>query len=282
MFKCLVKRSPVSKTFCRKYSSTRVDILPEIRSYMKPVVNQVLDSKDDEVLKKKLNFLGFKKCTRMNVAPKLLLEQLNGDNVFSIITKQLKDPWDYYWLNIRKNGNDVDKWHESMIELEKLNSPYQMDMCWMRMQGFVNPKVETFNLLLKMYAYYGRVHEFAYLFDDLRRCYQFGTANEESWNHYLRMFYNLRAFYYCDIVIKAIKGSKFNVDPELEAKIAEDRKTENREEYEAWLDDENRERPALLKYGEQYIAEKEKEIFGTLKQTIQPPLEWLVVEELSE
>jgi len=267
------------------FQSQKIDIDPEIRKLLKPTVLKVLDGKDDEFLKKKINFLGFKLTTRLNTAPVLLLEQLNNENVFSIITKQLKNPWEYYWEDVKQCGSDANKWVEAMLELEKLNSPYQMGMCYLKMQGYINPPLEVFNILFRTYSNYARLHEFAFLFDDLNRCYHFARPNVDTWISFVKMFCNMKAYYFADLVLGQMKSSKHTPSPELVKEISEGLATQEKAlgEIEEWMDNDNKgEVPSILKYGYDFVKTKQQEIFDTFPQTIQPPLEWLTVKEVKE
>jgi len=177
------------------------------------------------------------------------------------------------------------KWVESMLELETLKSPYQMDMCWMKMQGYINPPIEVFQCLFRTYAYYGRVHEFSQLFDDLNRCYQFAKPNAESWNYFVKLFCNLKSYYFADLVITHMKNKKIQVNADLLKEVEQGIVVEEQAlpVVEKWLQDGQKgDPPEILKYGFDYVATKEREIIDTVPQSIQPPLEWLVVKEVKE
>jgi len=172
-----------------------------------------------------------------------------------------------------------------MKELETLKSPYQMDMCWKKMQGYINPPVEIFNVLFKTYSDYGRIHEFACLFDDLHRCYQFGKPNRDSWHYFLKMFCNMKSYYFADLVCGHMKGVKVQIDPELLKEVEQGAAEQEKSlpEIEKWMNEGKKgEPPSVLKTGFDFIKQKEKELYETIPQSIQPPLDWLKVKEVTE
>jgi len=120
-----------------------VALFPELRKILKPQVVQILEQKGDELLIKKLNFIGPEGVSRLNCASLLILNTLSDENCFRIMSQELMDTWDYYWLKIKDSQDDPEKWMDNMKEVEHL--PYVMDKCWSRMQIHgVNPTLEHY------------------------------------------------------------------------------------------------------------------------------------------
>eukprot|EP00818_Percolomonas_sp_WS_P001570 CAMPEP_0117438826 /NCGR_PEP_ID=MMETSP0759-20121206/2254_1 /TAXON_ID=63605 /ORGANISM="Percolomonas cosmopolitus, Strain WS" /LENGTH=292 /DNA_ID=CAMNT_0005230531 /DNA_START=778 /DNA_END=1656 /DNA_ORIENTATION=+ len=136
------------------YSLSTVALFPELRKILKPQVIQILEQKGDELLIKKLNFIGPEGVSRLNCASNLILKTLSDENCFRIMSQELMDSWDYYWLKIKESGNNADKWMENMKEVEDL--PFIMDKCWNRMQlNGVNPTLDHYLVYINCMGRFG-------------------------------------------------------------------------------------------------------------------------------
>lgn len=120
-----------------------VSLFPEIKNVLKNEVVDTLEKKGDELLIRKLNFIGPEGVSRLNCASNVVLATLSDENCFRIMSQELMDNWDYYWLHIKGSGSDPDKWLDNLKEVDHL--PFVMDKCFNRMQLHgVNPTVDHY------------------------------------------------------------------------------------------------------------------------------------------
>jgi len=168
-----------------------------IRRFLKPSVLNFLDKKVDDLLKTKINLIGFKVAARLNCASTLLLKQITGENLIRVLKNQTKEPWNYYWVDVLKNGKDPNKWGASLKEIEKLNAPIVADFCFMSMtQNGVYPQVEHYNVIFRLFAKYGLVRIMFEYYDDLSRANEHYKPNDDSLNAFLFAFIQRGEFYF--------------------------------------------------------------------------------------
>jgi len=153
----------------------------------------------------------------LNVAPPSLLKNLNSENLFRVIAKQLPNNWTYYWFEKRKNGKDPKKWLESLEELYNDDNGRVMDLCYRNIYGAAFAGVfrtnEHLNLVLKQKVREGRPYDAAIHFDYLRRGNRKTTdpveakkytINRESWDLTAMIFLDLKEYELCKCIVDAI------------------------------------------------------------------------------
>lgn len=230
-------RQVVAQQIFRSYASQTNDsstgLNPELRALLKPEVLKKVESKTDTVLFKKLNFLGKNIVIRLNIAPQLFLDNLSSDNVFRLL-KQLKDPWTYYWTEVKQNGNDSQKWLESLKEVQDM--PLVAERCFREMiMSNVYPSVEHFNQLFAINAKCGDAQIMSFNFDDVRRNNLEGSLDAESFNQQGLLWARKGNYYFAEQIIKQMKKKGMAVKPELEQQVAQlSKNNDEQESLEYW------------------------------------------------
>jgi len=277
----------------------KVELLPEIAKYLKPEVIEAINAKQDEKLVKKLNFVGKGLAIRLNVAKKVVLDELNGDTIFRVLKYDLMDPWDYYWEVICENGNDPEKWYKSMQEVAHL--PLVLDRCFysMSMHG-VYPTVKHYNLVLRSYIPFFLVQDLHLMVDRLRRFNlletEEGKENNETVNILLEFYLKLGLGYPAKLIAQYMKDKGFTMTEEnkkmyevemarYEEVLKQIPQTDPKDEFTI----ENIESFSQVfensAYGKYYseaykrMEEANKRLLETAEESVQPPLEKLVVKQ---
>jgi hypothetical protein len=235
----------------------------------------------------------------LNIARKSILDELSYRNVFRILTRELKDPWVYYWEDVRKNGNNSDKWLESLKEVNDL--PIVCELCFKTMlENGVYPMTVYHNQVLKAISPFLLFPEYHQRIDLMNRLITRDKVSAETFQILLDMYIQLGMHPFAEI-IKSIMDSKgFELAEDQKQRFAESEAEWNKYKEElAPEEEEGDEDKEDLKHLEQvlykdttdedhpYIAKakknkKEAEIkFSTykLKEQLQPPFAKLVVQE---
>jgi len=186
----------------------------EVRQNLKENVLKALDSKDDALLKKKLNLVGVKGSCRLNVASEEILAQINGENVLQVLKSELEDPWEYYWTKICKNGNSPDKWYNSLKELK--NNPAASCECMKQMMiNGVFPEKRHYHVVLDTLAEHLDTWHFSVEWDRFnRRSDTHDSPNGETYNILLKMLVLRNDFNIGLSVIDFMKKKKWTPNPE--------------------------------------------------------------------
>jgi len=97
-----IKKSYQVSTLIDPESEQVNGINKEIRDVLRKDVLEAIEEKDDKQFKKKLNYIGSSRAIILNVAPPSLLKNLNSENLFRVLSKQLPNNWSYYWFEKKK------------------------------------------------------------------------------------------------------------------------------------------------------------------------------------
>jgi len=126
-----------------------------------------------------------------------------------VLKKQTKEPWTFYWEDVKKNGTNAEKWTESLKEVESLNSPLVADFCFQAMyENGCYPILEHYNILFRMLAKFGNLRSMADYYDDLLRSNDFAKPNNETFNHFLKCLIQLGQFYFANKHLEFAKKKK--------------------------------------------------------------------------
>jgi len=256
-----------------------------VRNVLKPQVLEFFDAKEDLMLKKKMNFLGFRICCRLNVAPKLLLQSITGDNFFRIVTKQLNDPWNYYFHELRQNGASVDKWIECIKQTVEWDFPYHTSKAYFEfIIGGSDPDTKHYNLVLPHFAKHGLVHQLCDLFDDLERMNEHQKPDVESFNHALRVLVNMKLYPLAALQIEMMNKRKIKVLPEFDKVLSLCSSTEWADSTVDWFHKgcpATDKSPYVKELHDNY-AVLQNGLFESGRRGIQPPFELLTVQEIED
>jgi hypothetical protein len=212
MFKKLSKgkQIPLKKTVLPNRSYSTVKLSSDVKKYLKPEVIKYLESKEDSLLIQKVNYIAPEISVRLNVAPQLLLEQVDSENVYDILANQIVDVWEHYWYEVKKNGTDHAKWMASIKECIDLKLPYQTNICWLK--GVTTPgtyfKLEEYKVMFKYYATMGFYAEFALLFDDLYRIHQDSKPDQEVDALWVELLFTRKDYPHAKVVMEHFEEKK--------------------------------------------------------------------------
>jgi hypothetical protein len=258
-------------------TSNRVDLDEKVAKHLKPEVIKVINSKTDQLLIRKLNFIGPAMVVRLNVANDIILGALSQENCLRILTEELQDPWDYYWVHVKQNGSDVEKWMESMKEVKHL--PWVVTRCWTAMQrNGVFPHLEQYHVLFDALANIGDYMGVHDQFDALkRRNYHKKKPTEETYNLILALWINKGLYPLAKMAADLVAYRGFTVRPDVAAKLQELQSKWNEDADLDWYLGNVKEEPASVK---EYRDKEQKLLdnsFGLLEAYYQPPMEKLIV-----
>jgi hypothetical protein len=260
-------------------SATTVQLDPSIAKHLKPHVIQAINSKTDQLLIKKLNFVGVSVAVRLNTANKIVLQSLSQENCLRILTEELQDPWEYYWLVVRENGNDADKWLESLQEVKDL--PVVAHRCWIEMQkNGVYPKLQhyhTFFQTLSLTADYHALHQ---EFDAMkRRNIVKSKATEESYNLVLNLWLNKGLYPMAKLAADLCEFRGFAVSQENAARLEELKSKYDEDAAAEYFYGNIKEEPLGVKYAREAEARLRQNAKDMIESYYQPPMEKLVVKD---
>jgi len=246
----------------------------EVRQNLKDNVLKALDSKDDELLKKKLNLSGVHGSCRLNVANDAVLKEMNGENILTILKHQLEEPWLYYWTKIQKNGSDPSKWCESLKELT--NNPAASVECMKQMMiNGVFPEKRHYHVILDTLANHIDSWHFTQEWDRFnRRPDTNEKPDETTFNILLKLQVNKHDWAFALSLAKWMKGKGWTPNSELVKRAEEGHATITETDISQYFKDQSL--PKTYSDG----VEKEKQALSDYNKNVgkwimQPPLEKL-------
>lgn len=214
----IINQKPASIVGARNYATEAapqgVQLDQNIVKHLKPEVVSIINSKTDQLLIRKLNFVGPAVAVRLNTANKIVLQSLSQENCLRILTEELQDPWDHYWLVVRENGNDSEKWLESLKEVKDL--PVVAHKCWIQMQRHgVFPKLEHYHTFFHTLALTADGHLLHDQFDALkRRNIIKNKPTEETYNLVLNLWIKKGLAPFAQMAADLAQFRGFTVRPE--------------------------------------------------------------------
>lgn len=253
---------------------------PGLVKHLKPEVITAINSKTDQLLIKKLNFVGPAVAVRLNTASKIVLQALTQDNCLKILTEELEDPWVYYWKTVKDNSNNPDKWLESLEEVKDL--PVVAHKCWVEMQvSGVHPRLAHYHTYFHSLSLTGDSHNLHEKIDEFERKNTLfkDKGNEETWNLVLDFYLKKAIYPLAKLAANDVKLAGCNIKPELQAKLNE---LESKYDEQAAFDyffGESKEEPAFAREAREHQAASEQRCRDLLEQYYQPSMEKLVVKE---
>lgn len=285
MFKSVTKFSKYTKN----YVTVSKTLDESIKKLLKPDVIKYIESRDDTLLIKKLNFMGPSLCVRLNVAAKLLVQQVNGESAFNVIGNQIEDPWEVYWFDIIKNESSVEKWVKSIKKCIELDIPLQTSQAFILMsQTGIDPLEEHYHLVMSHFAEFNGHRDLCWTIDELRRCLEKRKPTQESYLYLMKMVVHNKYPEANVWVERFMKKRGFDVPAEWK-KIIDDalaQQTERKESIQWYgkgsnLEDWNKIPKAAKDFywGKQTIINR---LEASRALTFQPLNEWLVVKEFKE
>jgi hypothetical protein len=179
-----------------------------------------------------VNYIAPEISVRLNVAPQLLLEQVDSENVYDILSNQIVDVWEHYWYEVKKNGTDHAKWMASIKECIDLKLPYMTNICWLKGNTTAGTyfKKEEYKVMFKYYSTMGFEAEFALLYDDLKRIHQDSNPDEEIDSLWIDLLFTRRDYPHAKIVLEHFEASKkMKFDETMKKKIEDFMKASNDE-----------------------------------------------------
>jgi hypothetical protein len=255
-----------------------------VRDVLKPEIAQMLDKKADLALFKKINFMGPSIACRLNVTPQILLEDLDGESVFSTLTQHVKNPWYVYWVDICKNGNDAEKWYKSLQQAVELDLVYVTMNCYRAMQQYgAYPVLHHYHLVMRHLAKFGFSYDVAIMFDDLDRCNERAKPTAETYGILIEMCIVQHQYQFIPNYLTFAKSKKITIDAELEKKAME---LHNQWKdgaatlpWAAKLQPEGNDMPPRAKLEWETDVKNIKFMHDNLVKTYQPPIHLLNLEQ---
>jgi len=260
-------------------AANKVELDNRVAKHLKPEVIQIINSKTDQLLIRKLNFVGPAIAVRLNTANKIVLQSLSQENCLRILTEELQDPWDFYWLNVKENGNNPEKWLESLNEVKHL--PWVSARCWSMMQrNGVFPSIDHYHVLFHTLGVMGDYTGLHDHFDALkRRNFIKKKPTEETYNLVLNMWINKGLYPLAKVAENLIAFRGFTVRPENATKLQE---LGTKWDEEAALDfflGNTKEEPSGVRDAREKEVSQLQQAKGLMEEYYQPPIDRLVVKE---
>jgi hypothetical protein len=267
------------RTYATEAAAAKVELDQSIAKHLKPEVVKAIDSKTDQLLIRKLNFVGPAIAVRLNTANKIVLQSLSQENCLRILTEELSDPWDYYWLNVKENGSDPQLWLASLNEVKDL--PWVAARCWIQMQrNGVFPKVEHYNTFFYTLGLVGDSAGLHDQFDALkRRNVVKSKPTEETYNMMLNMWINKGSYPMAKMAEDLVKFRGFTVRPENAQKVEElGAKFDAEAAFQYFLGN-LKEEPACVKEAREKNESLKQHAKDLIEAYYQPAIENLIVRE---
>jgi len=194
-----------------------------------------------------------------------------------LLTKDLSDPWTYYWKVIQKNGKDPEKWLTSLKEVTHL--PPVIDRCFREMTlSGVYPTVEHFNVYLMAMSEYSDNRTFHQLHDELARVNSLAKSNGETYLAMALLWAKQGNYYLANQTYQYMKNKGYATTSELDSLMAQLKTTYDPNAGAAWGQG-RADKPQFVKDKERLYQENQSKIIKSVEASLQPPLEKLVVVE---
>lgn len=263
-------------SYATENKGTQLD--ESVRKVLKPEVLKAVESKTDSLLMKKLNFLGKYLVCRLNIASQLILNSLTQENCFRIIVNELDDPWEHYWRAIKQNGQDADKWLESLKEVQHL--PLIADRCWRSMMlSGVYPTTEHYNVYLEALANTNDNFFLHDTLDDLMRRNPYESPNDRTQNIILENYIKHKDAHRTKYQLDYMEANGVSVESSIESRAKELASQFDEEQGAKWAFDKGGEKPQWETTKEETGQQNHQIIMDKVDEYIQPSFEKLVVKE---
>lgn len=273
----------VTKSFARSFATAvpqTVELQPALVKHLKPEVVSAIISKTDQLLIKKLNFVGPAVAVRLNTASKIVLQALTQDNCLKILTEELQDPWVYYWTVVKDNATNPDKWLESLKEVKDL--PFVAHNCWIEMmRNGVHPRLPHYHTYFHSLSLTGESHMLHDKIDEFERKNTLfkDKGTDETYNLVLEFYLRKGIYPLAKLASDDIKLNGFVVKSELTAKLEElASKYDENAAMEYYLGN-IKEEPACVRIARENSIHMDQQAKDLLEQYYQPAVEKLIVKE---